>query len=59
MKGLGYVSAVSVALTATTALAATKPVTIRGNAFFAGEERFYIRGVAYQPGQPTEYGPFG
>ncbi|KAF2467870.1 1,3-beta-glucanosyltransferase gel1 precursor [Lindgomyces ingoldianus] len=26
------------------------PVTVRGNAFFAGEERFYIRGVAYQPG---------
>lgn len=25
-------------------------VTIRGNAFFAGEERFYVRGVAYQPG---------
>ncbi|RDW66512.1 1,3-beta-glucanosyltransferase-4 [Coleophoma cylindrospora] len=25
-------------------------VTVRGNAFFAGQERFYIRGVAYQPG---------
>ncbi|KAL6702620.1 hypothetical protein ACN47E_001289 [Coniothyrium glycines] len=25
-------------------------VTVRGNAFFAGDERFYIRGVAYQPG---------
>jgi hypothetical protein len=26
------------------------PVTVRGNAFFAGDERFYVRGVAYQPG---------
>ncbi|KAG8168341.1 hypothetical protein KVR01_001090 [Diaporthe batatas] len=28
----------------------TPEVTIRGNAFWAGDERFYIRGVAYQPG---------
>lgn len=26
------------------------PVTVKGNAFFAGDERFYMRGVAYQPG---------
>ncbi|KAF2198861.1 hypothetical protein GQ43DRAFT_139766 [Delitschia confertaspora ATCC 74209] len=26
------------------------PVTTKGNAFFAGDKRFYIRGVAYQPG---------
>ncbi len=26
------------------------PVTVKGNAFFAGQERFYVRGVAYQPG---------
>jgi hypothetical protein len=25
-------------------------VEVRGNAFFAGDERFYVRGVAYQPG---------
>ncbi|KAI9666797.1 MAG: hypothetical protein M1831_001573 [Alyxoria varia] len=25
-------------------------VTVKGNAFYAGKERFYIRGVAYQPG---------
>ncbi|KAK5745692.1 1,3-beta-glucanosyltransferase [Elasticomyces elasticus] len=25
-------------------------VTVKGNAFFAGEDRFYIRGVDYQPG---------
>jgi hypothetical protein len=26
------------------------PVTTKGNAFFAGDKRFYVRGVAYQPG---------
>ncbi|KAH8724046.1 Glucanosyltransferase-domain-containing protein [Phaeosphaeriaceae sp. PMI808] len=26
------------------------PVTVKGNAFFAGDKRFYIRGVDYQPG---------
>ncbi|EDU44033.1 13-beta-glucanosyltransferase gel1 precursor [Pyrenophora tritici-repentis] len=26
------------------------PVTVKGNAFFAGNDRFYMRGVAYQPG---------
>lgn len=26
------------------------PITVKGNAFFAGDERFYMRGVAYQPG---------
>ncbi|KAH7305163.1 Glucanosyltransferase-domain-containing protein [Rhexocercosporidium sp. MPI-PUGE-AT-0058] len=25
-------------------------VTVKGNAFFAGDKRFYVRGVAYQPG---------
>lgn len=28
-----------------------QPVTTRGNAFYRGDERFYIRGVAYQPGK--------
>ncbi|KXT04007.1 hypothetical protein AC578_9260 [Pseudocercospora eumusae] len=26
------------------------PVKVKGNAFFAGDKRFYIRGVDYQPG---------
>lgn len=26
------------------------PITVKGNAFFKGTERFYIRGVDYQPG---------
>lgn len=30
--------------------AKTPPVTVKGNAFFAGSNRFYVRGVAYQPG---------
>ncbi|CZT49602.1 related to GEL1 protein [Rhynchosporium secalis] len=25
-------------------------VSVKGNAFFAGDKRFYVRGVAYQPG---------
>ncbi|RPA89559.1 hypothetical protein L873DRAFT_1721260 [Choiromyces venosus 120613-1] len=28
----------------------TEPVTVKGNAFFVGNNRFYIRGVDYQPG---------
>ncbi|KAF2652790.1 glycoside hydrolase family 72 protein [Lophiostoma macrostomum CBS 122681] len=30
------------------------PVTVKGNAFFAGDERFYVRGVDYQPGGSSE-----
>jgi 1,3-beta-glucanosyltransferase GAS5 len=26
------------------------PVTVKGNAFWTGDTRFYVRGVAYQPG---------
>ena len=26
------------------------PITVKGNAFFKGQDRFYIRGVDYQPG---------
>ncbi|BFZ58070.1 1,3-beta-glucanosyltransferase [Savitreella phatthalungensis] len=40
------------AATAVTAAAAqaTVPITIKGNAFFRGNDRFYIKGIAYQPG---------
>ncbi|KAI5300478.1 beta-glucanosyltransferase [Ascosphaera atra] len=27
-----------------------EPITVKGNAFFKGDDRFYIRGVDYQPG---------
>merc|ERR1711881_596036 len=33
-----------------TSSGALPTVTVKGNAFFAGDERFYVRGVAYQPG---------
>ncbi|KAF2000941.1 glycoside hydrolase family 72 protein [Amniculicola lignicola CBS 123094] len=29
-------------------------ITVKGNAFFAGDERFYIRGVDYQPGGASD-----
>jgi len=49
MKGIASSVAVSVAYGAALAQALT-PVTTKGNAFFAGNERFYIRGIDYQPG---------
>ncbi|BCS29942.1 1,3-beta-glucanosyltransferase gel1 [Aspergillus puulaauensis] len=30
------------------------PVTVKGNAFFKGDERFYMRGVDYQPGGSSD-----
>ncbi|KAB8276884.1 Glucanosyltransferase-domain-containing protein [Aspergillus minisclerotigenes] len=60
MKG----SAIATALTlgASTALAAPSikarddvtAVTVKGNAFFKGDERFYMRGVDYQPGGSSD-----
>ena len=35
------------------AVAALSPVTVKGNAFFNGTNRFYIRGIDYQPGKFT------
>ncbi|RMZ92309.1 hypothetical protein DV736_g451, partial [Chaetothyriales sp. CBS 134916] len=49
-------SALSAALGATAVTAGTlqtrglSAITVKGNAFFAGGSRFYIRGVDYQPG---------
>ncbi|KAF2028791.1 hypothetical protein EK21DRAFT_68926 [Setomelanomma holmii] len=34
--------------------ASITPVTVKGNAFFAGDKRFYIRGVDYQPGGASD-----
>ncbi|KZF23596.1 glycoside hydrolase family 72 protein [Xylona heveae TC161] len=59
------VSALAAALSvASTALAAVTPlaprdsqlqsVSVKGNAFFAGNDRFYIRGVDYQPGGSSQ-----
>lgn len=53
----GVLSAVAAAPSATQAKRATSsitPVTVKGNAFFAGDKRFYIRGVDYQPGGSSD-----
>lgn len=52
----------TVALSATSAFASVlaprasslPQVTVKGNAFFAGNQRFYIRGVDYQPGGSSD-----
>ena len=55
-----YIFAVALAATAaakpTEQKRASKitPVTVKGNAFWAGNERFYIRGVDYQPGGASD-----
>lgn len=44
--------AVAAALAAVVAAKGTlTPITVKGNAFYKGNERFYVRGVAYQPGR--------
>ncbi|CAI6332846.1 unnamed protein product [Periconia digitata] len=53
------VGALAASVSATPALTPQKradvtPITIKGNAFFKGNERFYIRGVDYQPGGSSE-----
>lgn len=30
------------------------PITVKGNAFFKGNDRFYIRGIDYQPGGTSQ-----
>ncbi|KAK4546870.1 beta-glucanosyltransferase [Oleoguttula mirabilis] len=63
MKGAIAIAVVSAALASATATpvkvearatssssSSVPTVTAKGNAFFAGEDRFYIRGVDYQPG---------
>ncbi|OJD34304.1 uncharacterized protein BKCO1_2400021 [Diplodia corticola] len=37
-----------------TSSAKTPQVSVKGNAFWAGDKRFYIRGVDYQPGGSSE-----
>ncbi|KAF9691275.1 hypothetical protein EKO04_010714 [Ascochyta lentis] len=57
MKTLVILSALSAAISPAFASVLARqskgklpPVEVRGNAFFAGDSRFYVRGVAYQPG---------
>lgn len=42
----GLISSVSAALT---------PIEVKGNAFYAGDERFFIRGVDYLPGGSSNF----
>ncbi|KAH7391655.1 glycoside hydrolase family 72 protein [Cadophora sp. MPI-SDFR-AT-0126] len=48
-----FVAATPSPVLAPRASSVLEPVTITGNAFFQGNERFYIRGVDYQPGGGT------
>jgi hypothetical protein len=43
-------AATTVKRATTVSNANTPPVTVKGNAFYANNKRFYIRGVDYQPG---------
>ncbi|KAF2126860.1 glycoside hydrolase family 72 protein [Dothidotthia symphoricarpi CBS 119687] len=59
MKTAAIAAGVFAASVAATPAAAEKrasltAVTVKGNAFFAGSERFYIRGVDYQPGGSSD-----
>lgn len=54
MKGISSILPAAMAVGAgllLTASAALPPVSTNGTAFFAGGQRFYIRGVDYQPGK--------
>ncbi|KAK4182751.1 Glucanosyltransferase-domain-containing protein [Podospora australis] len=54
LSALAGAAAVSASPTATTPMkprqASMEPITATGNAFFKGKERFYVRGIDYQPG---------
>ncbi|MCJ1396480.1 beta-glucanosyltransferase [Xylographa bjoerkii] len=62
MKGLNSILAISVAFNAAATLASVlaprqsslPTVSVKGNAFFAGSNRFYIRGLDYQPGGSSQ-----
>ncbi|KAM3418254.1 1,3-beta-glucanosyltransferase [Cercospora zeina] len=61
MKGAAALVAASAALAnaaapnvAARANSKIQPVTVKGNAFYAGDQRFYIRGVDYQPGGSSQ-----
>ncbi|KAM7200092.1 Glucanosyltransferase domain containing protein [Naviculisporaceae sp. PSN 640] len=50
VSALAAVAAASPAGSAPQKRATVTPITTKGNAFFKGNERFYVRGIAYQPG---------
>lgn len=54
MFGIKLATTILALLAASAAAGVTQPVTVKGNAFFAGDKRFYIRGLDYQPGGSSE-----
>lgn len=46
----GFTSTLAAVAFTSGALAALPAITVKGNAFYKGSDRFYIRGVDYQPG---------
>ena len=53
MKSVATCLAVAAGLASASVTKRSVPeVTVKGNAFYAGNDRFYIRGVDYQPGKP-------
>ena len=52
MKSFATAIAVAAGLASASITKQSVPeVTTKGNAFYAGNDRFYIRGVDYQPGK--------
>lgn len=58
MKNAIYLAAVSAALASAGITSLQKrsvpQVTVKGNAFYAGNDRFFIRGIDYQPGGASD-----
>jgi len=56
MRGARSAAAATAALVFSNVASASisQAITVKGNAFFAGSDRFYIRGVDYQPGGSSQ-----
>jgi len=54
MHGFVFAATALALLAGKAAAEVTEPVTVKGNAFFVGDKRFYVRGVDYQPGGAGE-----
>jgi hypothetical protein len=50
MKAFAVATVLGAVIAPALAKGSLTPIEVRGNAFYKGEERFYVRGVAYQPG---------
>ncbi|KAL7268495.1 1,3-beta-glucanosyltransferase [Rhizina undulata] len=54
MYRLGTAALAALTFTSLVSAVITQSVTVKGNAFFVGNDRFYIRGVDYQPGGSSD-----